>query len=201
MSVAGRFYIKQANLATILPAVAGPALGGFTGRALGMRYPSIGPEVGALIGGISGGVGGQLLKEQVEGNRVPSGAPYAIDPTSEDIPPWALQGAQFLQPTLKQAGQIGDVVGGDLGGLAWPVAQGIRESQPAGQIARNVAGQGLGTLGGGFLGHGVGHIIDKLVGHPVTGPFGVPLSTLLAGLGATIGNVKGLEIARGTQGA
>lgn len=198
-----RFFIKRSSLATILPAVAGPALGAFGGKALGPRL-GISPDVGALIGGISGGTAGQLLREKAEDAEtppVPPGAPYDLDATA-DIPPWALQGAQMIQPKMKQAGHFGDIVGGDLGGLAWPVAQGVHAHQSAGDIAKNVAGQGLGTLGGGLVGHGVGHVVDKLVGHPIMGPMGVPLSTLLAGLGATIGNVKGLEIARGTsQGA
>jgi hypothetical protein len=193
-----RFFIKRASLATILPAVAGPAIGGFAGKALGPRL-GLSPDIGALLGGVTGGVTGGLLKEKAEDAEatVPPGAPYNLDATMSDIPPWALQGARMIGP--KMAGHFGDIVGGDLGGLAWPVAQGVHEKQPASEIAKNVAGQGLGTLGGGLVGHGVGHVIDKLVGHPVVGPLGVPLSTMLAGLGATIGNVKGLELARGTQ--
>lgn len=194
-----RFFLKRADLGTILPMVAAPALGAFGGKALGPRI-GVSPDVGALIGGISGGTIGQLIKEKADTPPpVPPGAPFSLDATSADIPAWALQGAQLMRS--KMSGHFGDVVGGDLGGLAWPVAQGLRDKQPAGAIAKNVAGQGLGTLGGGLVGHGVGHLIDKAVGHPVMGPLGVPLSTLLAGLGATIGNVKGLEIARGTQGA
>lgn len=193
-----RFFIKRASLAAILPAVAGPALGGFAGKALGPRI-GLSPDVGALLGGVTGGVTGGLLREKAEQaenvHAVPPGAPYSLDATMADIPPWALAGARMVSP--KMAGHFGDIVGGDLGGLAWPVVEGIRGKQTGGEIARNMAGQGLGTLGGGLVGHGVGHVIDKLVGHPVAGPLGVPLSTLLAGLGATIGNVKGLDIARG----
>lgn len=190
-----RFMIKSASFASIFPSVAGPALGGFAGRAIGQRYNA--PDIGMLLGGITGGTTGQLIKEKVEeSQKTPPGAPYALDPTDSDIPAWALQGAQMLQPRLKGAGHLGDILGGDLGGLAWPVAEGVRDKQPAGQIAKNVAGQGLGTLGGGLIGHAAGGLLDKLVGHKVVGPLGVPVSTLLAGLGATIGNVKGLELAR-----
>lgn len=190
-----QFFAKRANLASIFPAVAGPAIGGYAGRAIGARFPRVGPELGMLIGGVSGGVGGKLLEEQAK-TDVPPGAPYALDPTSADIPSWALQGAHILQPMMKQSGHFGDVVGGDLGGLAWPVADGLRNNQSSGDIAKNVAGQGLGTLGGGLIGHGVGHVIDKVVGHPVIGPLNIPLTTILSGLGATMGNVKGLEFAR-----
>ncbi len=194
-----RFFIKRANLASILPAVAGPAIGGFAGKVLGPRI-GLSPDVGALLGGVTGGVTGGLLRERAEqADGVPPGAPYNLDATMADIPAWAVQGARMIGP--KMAGHFGDIIGGDLGGIAWPVAEGLRDKQPAGTIAKSVAGQGLGTLGGGLIGHGVGHVIDKLVGHPVPGLMGVPLSTLLAGLGATIGNVKGLQIARGTQGA
>jgi len=198
---ADRFKIKCASLASILPDVAGPALGGYGGRLLAERY-HLDPNIGMLLGGITGGTTGKLIKEKVQeaenaGVQVPPGAPYNLDATSQDIPSWALQGAQFMQPRMKQSGHFGDVVGGDLGGLAWPVVEGVREQQSAGQIAKNVAGQGLGTLGGGLAGHAVGALINKAVGHPVSGVLGVPLSTLLAGLGATIGNVKGLEFSRG----
>ena len=120
----------------------------------------------------------------------------AVDPTAEDIPAWALQGARLLQPQMRTAGHVGDVLGGDVLGAAWPVVEGVRQRQPGSQIAKNVAGQTVGTLGGGFAGHALGGLLDKAVGHQVMGPLNIPLSTLLAGLGATIGNVKGLDFAR-----
>jgi hypothetical protein len=198
MSVA-RFMIKGASLGSIFPSVAGPAVGGYVGYGLGKRYLDNG-HLGALLGTLTAGTAGKLIGEKVEeaesAQQTPPGAPYALDATSAEIPAWAVQGAHLLQPAMKQASHFSDLIGGDLGGLAWPVAQGMREQQPAGRIMRDVAGQGLGTLGGGLLGHAAGGIIDKAVGHPVVGPLGVPLSTLLAGLGATIGNFKGLELAR-----
>lgn len=194
-----RFMRRTASFGSIFPSVAGPAIGGYAGYGLGKRYLNNG-HLGALIGTLTAGTAGKLIGEKVEetqeASQTPPGAPYALDATSAEIPPWALQGAQLLQPALKQAGHFSDIVGGDLGGLAWPVVEGVHGQQPAGQIARNVAGQGLGTLGGGLVGHAAGGLIDKLVGHQVSGPLNVPLSTLLAGLGATIGNVKGLELAR-----
>lgn len=192
-----RFFIKRASFASIFPAVAGPALGGFAGKALGPRL-GLTPDVGALLGGVTGGVTGSMLREKVEQSEtgsIPPGAPYNLDATMTDIPPWAVAGARMISP--KMAGHFGDIVGGDLGGLAWPVVEGMRDKQTRGEIGRNIAGQGIGTLGGGLVGHGVGHVIDKIVGRPVMAPLNIPLSTLLAGLGATIGNVKGLEIARG----
>lgn len=198
MSAAARFHLKRASFSSVFPSVAGPAVGGFAGYSLGQRLGH--PELGALLGTLSLGTAGKLVSEKVEqaeqAPAIPPGAPYALDSTSEDIPPWALQGAQLLQPHMKQGSHFSDLIGGDLGGLAWPAYEGIRDKQPMGQTMKNVAGQGLGTLGGGLAGHAAGGLIDKVVGHPVSGPLGVPLSTLLAGLGATIGNYKGLELAR-----
>jgi hypothetical protein len=200
---AERFKIKCASFASIFPSVAGPAVGGYAGYAIGNRYHS--PHLGALLGTITGGTAGKLLSEDIQESEkdlmgIPPGAPYTLDPTAEDIPAWALQGAQLLQPQMQMqtrtAGHLSDVLGGDILGAAWPVVEGVRQQQPAGQIAKNVAGQTLGTLGGGFAGHALGGLLDKAVGHQVMGPLSIPLSTLLAGLGATIGNVKGRDFAR-----
>lgn len=195
--------IREASLAGILPAAAGAPLGALGGRALASRF-RVSPDTGAMLGGITGATLGGLIKEKVEDTTdapIPPGAPYALDATSADIPPWALQGAQLLQPTMKQGGHLGPIVGGDLAGLAWPVAAGVHKRKPAGDIARDVAGQGLGTLGGGLAGHLAGGVIDKLTGHSTHNPLmvpgvGVSLSDLLAGLGATIGNVRGSDLAR-----
>jgi len=194
-----RFKIKTASFASVFPSVAGPAVGGFVGYGLGRRYGN--PELGALLGTLTMGTAGKLLGEKVQqaeaqAQAVPPGAPFDLDATSQDIPAWALQGAHLLQPQIKQSGHFDDIVGSDMMGAAWPVVEGVREHQPAGQIAKNVAGQGLGTLGGGLVGHGLGALINNAAGHQVPGILGVPLSTLLTGLGATIGNVKGLDFAR-----
>lgn len=184
-----RFGSKHASLASILPQVALPALGTY----LGGRYG--GPK-GQLLGGIAGGVGGQVLREMRERSQQ-TPATYAMDPTMDDIPPWALASAQMLQPSMKQGGHfghLGDILGGDLGGSAYPVFQGMRQGHSAGQIGKSVLGQGVGTIGGGLAGHGVGALLNHLAGKQVMVPgLNIPVSTLLAGLGATIGNVKGLE--------
>jgi outer membrane lipoprotein SlyB len=184
-----RFFAKTANLASIFPMVAAPAVGGYAGRAIGARYPGIGPELGALIGGVSGGVGGQLIRERVENNNVPPGAPYALDPTSADIPPWALQGAQMLQPVLKQSSAMDWVLGEIPGGN---VAQRGVTGGP-GQAARAFAGSALGGVPGALLGLGVGKGIEHFTG-PINVPgLRIPLHELLAGLGGTVGATKGLQ--------
>lgn len=199
MSAAARFHIKQATLASIFPAVAGPAVGSFAGRAIGSKFPTIGPEVGTLIGGISGGVGGQLIKEKVEDTQVPPGAPYALDPTDQDIPAWALQGAQLMQPLLKQSSVsdwiLGEVPGGNV------VQRGL--SQGPGGAARAFTGMTLGGVPGALLGLGAGKGLEHLLGHPegLNVPLvNIKLHELLGGLGGTIGATKGLQHLAPEQG-
>lgn len=192
-----RFLIKHANLASILPSVAGPALGGFAGRAIGQRYGA--PDIGMLLGGITGGTTGQLIKEKVENaqSATPPGAPYALDPTDSDIPSWALQGAQMLQPALKHASHgerepIGDVLKGEVPGL--PVAEAAVKHGP-GAAARTFGGMAGGGLIGGGLGALGGYGIEKLLGHQVNNipGIGMSLPDLLASVGGTIGATKGLR--------
>lgn len=188
-----RFRIRHATLGSILPAVAGPALGGFAGRAVGLKYPAIGADLGALVGGISGGVGGQLARETIEHQGPPPGAPYAIDSTINDIPPWALQGANILAPLLKQSGAmdwvLGEVPGGNVAQAAAAAPAGQR-LQHAGRAFAGVAGGGV---PGALLGLGAGKAIEALTG-PVNVPLAnMPLHELLAGLGGTIGATKGFR--------
>lgn len=197
---AERFKIKHASLASILPGVAGPALGGFGGRLLAEKY-HFDPNVGMLLGGITGGTGGQLLKEKVEGaenatSQVPPGAPYNLDASSQDIPSWALQGAQFMQPRMKQSNSserepISDVLKGEIPGYS-VIEQGIKHGP--GAAARTFGGMAGGGLLGGGLGALGGYGIEKLLGHQVHVPgVGLSLPDLLASVGGTIGATKGLR--------
>ena len=196
MTGAERFFAKTASLASIFPMVAAPAVGGYAGRAIGARYPTIGPELGALIGGVGGGVGGQLLRERVENSSIPPGAPYAIDPTSADIPSWALQGAQMLQPVLKQSNAMDWVLGEIPGGNV--VQRGVTGGP--GQAARAFAGSALGGVPGALLGLGAGKAIEHFTG-PVNVPgLRIPLHELLAGVGGTVGATKGLQRLAPEQG-
>lgn len=184
-----RFFTRTANFASVFPAVAGPALGGYAGRAVGARLPVIGPELGMLLGGISGGVSGKLLEEQIKNNAVPPGTPYAIDSTSADIPSWALQGAQMLQPVLKQSSAMDWVLGEVPGGNV--VQRGV--SGGLGQAGRAFAGSALGGVPGALLGLGVGKGIEHFTG-PINVPgLRIPLHELLAGVGGTVGATKGLQ--------
>lgn len=190
-----RFRIKTATFGTIFPAVAGPAVGGFAGRAIGAKYPTIGPEVGALVGGITGGVGGQLARETLEAqqDQIPPGAPYAIDSTAEDIPPWALQGASMLRPLLKQSGAMDWILGEVPGGNIAQAAAGAPAGQRLQHAGRAFAGMAGGGVPGALLGLGAGKAIEALAG-PVNVPLAnIPLHELLAGLGGTIGATKGFR--------
>lgn len=199
-----RFMIKDASFASIFPSVAGPALGGFGGRMLATKY-NLNPDIGMLLGGITGGTTGQLLKEKVEDaeeQQAPPGAPYALDATSADIPPWALQGARLLQPQMKQGAHTPgeepwwDIPAQEVPGF--PVAEAAWKHGP-GQAAKTFGGMALGGGGGAILGKGVGMGLEHLLGLsqanriPLTG---LSLSDLLAGLGGTIGGTHGMRLAR-----
>ena len=193
---------KVADLASIIPAVAAPALGGYLGRQWAQS------ELGALIGGVTGGVAGQYIREELPRWRgdapspVPAGAPYPLDASSQDIPPWALAGAQLLRPAVKAAAAAEhegwkDIIFGDTLGPLYPLGQGIKNRDLGGAL-RGIAGQGLGVAGGGLAGYGAGKLLARAVGRDINLPgVNIPLSTILSGLGATVGGVKGLQHARG----
>jgi hypothetical protein len=190
---------KHADLASIIPSVAAPALGGYLGR----QWTN--SDLGALIGGVTGGVAGQYIKEELprwrSGTDVPAGAPYALDPSSQDIPPWALAGAQLLRPAVKAAAApehdgLKDIIFGDTLGPLYPLGQGIQNRDLGGAL-RGIAGQGMGVAGGGLAGYGAGKLLARAVGRDINLPgVNIPLSTILSGLGATVGGVKGLQYAR-----
>lgn len=199
-------FLKRSSFASIFPAVAIPALGAFAGKKYG-PLAGLSQDTGALLGGIGGGIGGQLVRETVEeqggrDRRVPSGAPYALDASSADIPSWALQGAQLLQPSLKQSAHDPhaepwwDIPAQEVPGF--PVAQAAWQ-RGAGGAARTFGGMALGGGGGALVGKGVGMGLEHLLGMqpstrvPLTG---LSLSDLLAGLGGTIGATHGMRLAR-----
>lgn len=191
-------FRKTANLGSIVPQVAGPALGAFLGRRfLGPHLgKNMGDELGTLIGGVTGGVGGRVLGDSL--GDAPADAGYAMDPTMQDIPAWARTGAQLLQPSLKTSAHdegVRDMLLGEIPGYA-PI-QGAREQGWKGAI-KGTLGQVAGGVGGGALGLGAGALVNKLVGHDVTIPgINMPLSHVMAGLGGTLGATKGFQAALG----
>jgi hypothetical protein len=189
---------KGGSLSSVFPAVAGPAIGGYAGFNLGRRYLN-NPELGALLGTLTMGTAGKLLGEKAEETAAPSvppGAPYALDATSQDIPPWALQGAQMLQPTLKQSEHVerepvSDILKGEIPGYS-VVEQGVKHGP--GAAARTFGGMAGGGLLGGGLGALGGMGLEKLLGRHITVPgVGMSLPDLLASVGGTIGATKGLR--------
>jgi hypothetical protein len=206
---------KRANLATILPAVSLPALGAFAGSRL-EKSLGLSPGVGALVGGISGGVGGQLSREMIEQNQraqgaqgVPPGAPYALDPTDQGIPAWALQGAQMLQPAMAKTSAHEDrespmdVIMGEVPG-ANPIMDALKRDPSTGQRgglgagARTFGSMAMGGVPGGLLGTGLAHGIEHLAGKKniqVPG-LGLSLSDVLGSVGGALGATKGLRWAQ-----
>jgi hypothetical protein len=210
---AEKYFIKKSSLATILPSVSFPALGAFAGSRL-EKPLGLPPGVGTLIGGISGGVGGQLSREVIEQKQrqngtMPPGAPYALDPTDQNIPAWALQGAQMLQPAMKTSAHTEqespmDVIMGEIPG-ANPVMDALRKDPRTGQRgglgagARSFGGMALGGVPGGVLGTGLAHGIERLTGKSniqVPG-IGLSLSDVLGSVGGALGATKGLRWAQG----
>lgn len=201
-----RFMRKRASLGTILPVAMGPTFGGIAGRAIGARYKQ--PDLGAALGAMTGGIGGGLIKEQVEeaakaAPAIPPGAPYALDASSADIPAWALQGAQLLNPAMKQAAHAQepwwDVPAQEIPGF--PVAQSLLHGPGHGpaQAAKTFGGMALGGGGGALIGKGVGMGLEHLLKMPSSNKVpltGLSLSDLLAGLGGTVGATHGMRIAR-----
>jgi len=139
---------------------------------------------------------------------MPPDVGYTIDANTEDIPAWALEGAR----ALKQAGVIDWILGRDKlagGNLdfalaevpgALPAHQAYEEYQRRGlgaaaaQGGKSFLGMAAGGIPGALLGAGVGKGIERLTGHK--GGLNVPLvnlnlSDILAGLGGSIGAVKG----------
>lgn len=199
-----RFGCKTANLGAIVPQVAGPAVGAFLGkRFLGPRLgKNMGDELGALIGGVTGGVSGRVVGDAMDQRQsAPGQSQMTMDPTMGDIPPWALAGAQALQPMLNKTSAhdegMRDMLLGEIPGYA-PI-QGAREGGWQGAI-KGTLGQVAGGVGGGALGMGAGALINKLVGHDVNIPgINMPLSHVLTGLGGTLGATKGFQAALGRR--
>ena len=230
--VLSRFgLVKRASLATILPAIALPAIGTFLGARAGGRWlggssPRMvrrSEDIGRLVGGITGGISGQILRELASRNKtqtqdpipytgiqapqddplnglygdIPDGAPFDIDPSSKDIPSWALAGAKLMRPAIdatktsaaNSSEGLRDVVLGDIMGVGYPAMEGAQEDGLGGAL-KHVAGSATGTALGGVLGWGAGRLL------PHASIWGLPLSSITSGLGATIGGLKGLQAAR-----
>lgn len=200
------FMIKRAGFFTVFPGVAGPMVGGFLGNTLAPRL-RMSPNVGGMIGAITGGTAGKLLGEHYENTEkvipqgIPPGAPYALDASSAYIPTWALQGAQLLQPVMKQGSEHESPTDMVIGEIPFANAvQDWRKGTPhipeGGPIAgaRAFGGMTMGGVPGGLLGTGAAKGVEHLVGHSVRVPgINMSLSDLLGSIGGAIGAAKGLR--------
>lgn len=192
-----RFKIRVASLSSVFSGVAGPAVGGYAGYNLGARFKH--PELGALLGTLSMGTAGKFLGEKLQDAEevpvVPPGAPYALDASSQDIPAWALQGAQFMRPQFKQSSDahepMSDVVMGEVPGYV-PIRDAVTGGPGAG--LRSFGGMAMGGIPGGLLGTGIARGAERLFNHgrPVNVPgLNISLSDLLGSVGGAVGATKG----------
>ena len=215
--VLSRFgFSKRADLMSVLPSVALPALGVFAGGLLGKRFLggatadaiSHSKDVGRLIGGITGGISGGLAREMLSNPApqapayMPQGAPFDIDPTAEDIPPWALAGAQMIRPAI-EAGKTAavdrshpeDMILGEIPGYS--AVEGAREQGWRGAL-KGTAGTIAGGVGAGLLGYGLGRGIEGIAGRHLNVPLiNMSLPELLTGFAGTIGATKGFRAGLG----
>lgn len=198
--VLARFGTKRAaDLTSVLPTVAAAPVGGYVGRMIGRRYNA--PELGSLIGTVGGGVFGRVVGDQLQQPQRPELPPMGtlqLDPTSEDIPPWAVAAAAAIRPHLKQASHTHnpyDVVFGEIPGYS--AVQGAREGGLLG-AAKGLGGTVAGGVGAGLAGHLLGSGIERLIGHGVNVPLiNMSLPELLGGVAGTIGATKGFRAALG----
>jgi hypothetical protein len=209
-AVIDRFGIKRADYLSLAPAIALPALGAYLGSRIG--GPSGAQRGGALAGSLVGGVGGLAVREKMPhdlsehvhvGNEPPM---PDMDPTMEDVPAWALEGARVLKQAgilahlfEKRAGFDPDVVIGEVPGAA-PFQRGYEgwkahgPKHGLGQAGKAFAGMTLGGVPGALLGVGAGKAIQSLTGRRGNVPLvNLPLDDILGGLGGSIGALKGLR--------
>lgn len=203
--------LGQKAASMVDPGVMGSVLGGTTGalisKALSEKYPKmhfavpiIASAIPALVGGSIGRSFGAQQNQQMQQQRQqPMGAPYAIDPTNDDIPDWAVAGARMLQPRMKQSNSntldwlLGEVPGGNSvqygvkGYNQGGVGQGLRDA------GKSFGAMSLGGLGASAAGLGAGKLIEHLAGRPIQVPLiNESLPNTLAGLFGTIGATKAL---------
>ena len=199
-----------------IPTIIGGAGGAYTGTLLAdilaAKYPAFRSKAlekatQAAMTGVGGFVGksiGDAYSDPPQSD-MPPGAPYSVDPTSEDIPSWALQGARYLQPFAERTGSFWqddprdrprDIIGGEIPGYGF--AEGAREGRGVRGALKGGFGSILGGVGGAAFGYTAGRGIAASIGHDPRVPLvNMPLSQILAGLGATIGSTKTFQHAIG----
>lgn len=196
-----RFGVKTANMSTILPSVLLPAAGTIAARHFAPNNTTM-----HILGGVLGNVVGQEVRDTVaerqkqmqaaQANESPYGAPYDIDSTMQDIPPWAIQGAHYLQGGKYAAESRWDIPLGEIPGGA-VVTEGMKHGLPA--AAKTFLGLSAGGVAGGLLGLGLGHGIQKMVSpnHEIRIPgIHMSLADLIGSVGGSIGATNGYRYAK-----
>ena len=195
--VLSRFgFSKRADLMSVLPSVALPALGVFAGGLLGKRFLggatadaiSHSKDVGRLIGGITGGISGGLAREMLSNPApqapayMPQGAPFDIDPTAE-------------KTAAVDRSHPEDMILGEIPGYS--AVEGAREQGWRGAL-KGTAGTIAGGVGAGLLGYGLGRGIEGIAGRHLNVPLiNMSLPELLTGFAGTIGATKGFRAGLG----
>lgn len=204
--VLAHFGRSKTAIDPALTGLLGGAGGAYAGDVLAsflrQRY-GISPRLEKPIQALTAGAGTLLGRQLgVPSNRqVPAGAPYALDPTDQDIPDWALQGARMLKNSavdFLRDGKISrhdrwyDPIASEVPGAAFV------EGGRGGGGLRGALRGGLSSAAGGVAGAGAGLLAGKglaaLLGKdPQVPGIRMNLSEILSGLGGTIGATSGFR--------
>ncbi len=182
-------------LASIFGGAGGAYAGSVLSEAL-LKHYKMSPHLERPLQAITTGAGallGKQLGTKEQPQQMPYGSPYALDPTDQDIPAWALQGTQFLRPLVKNAfASALNVLMAEN-----PLYPGYAGYQNGGGVGGAAKGM-LGSAGGGLVGAGLGLAAGKglaaVLGKDYNVPgINMPISHILSGLGGTVGATKALE--------
>jgi hypothetical protein len=175
----------------------GAPLGGLAGRGIGSLFGN--PGLGAQIGQFAGGIGGSILPFSAD----PVAAAYAQQQALQQAQQQALQ-QQFAPQGFfgNLLGQVGQPLGGAIGGLFGNAGLGSQIGGLAGQIGRSVLPFSVDPIAAAYaqLAHQqalqqqfapqgwFGNLIGQ-VGQPLGGAIGGMFGN--AGLGSQIGGIAG----------
>lgn len=180
---------KRGSFGTIFPTVAGSALGGYLGAALGDRFGK--PDLGAVLGTISLGTSGRMLSEHIQAQEVAQAQQRAA---------LANASSQSVKASSADGHSPWDIPLSEVPGA--PVVQAYLAKGPGGGLSgagRTFAGMalggGAGALGGLAVGRGLEHAFagGRHVKVPLTG---MSLSDLFSAFGGTIGATHGMRHAK-----
>ena len=193
-------------LTGLLGGAAGAYGGAVLSDALAQKFPLFHSDAArkatqALVTG-AGGLFGKSVGDAVNASQPPPPPVYRsplydLDPSTKDIPTWALQAGQFLQPAVKAANdRWQDIVFGEVPGYA--AVEGARDGRGLPGAAAGLGGSVGGGIAGGLLGLLPGKILAHFLGRDPNVPMiNMPLSHLLGSVGGAVGATKGFQHAIG----